>query len=259
MVMLRADCTMCFGLCCVAPAFARSSDFALDKPAGRPCPNLLTDFRCGIHETLRPQGFPGCTVFDCHGAGQQVAQVTYGGRSWRDEPDTAAEMFGVFAVMRQLHEILWYLTEAAEKSAAADLTAAVDEVETLTAQDPATLLATDVDALRHRFRPLLVRTSEQLRAGIRGKKDHRGADLVGARLRKAKLRGANLRGAYLIGADLRESDLRDADLIGADLRGANVSGADLTGALYVTQFQLNAAQGDGVTAIPDRLTRPTHW
>jgi uncharacterized protein YjbI with pentapeptide repeats len=259
MTTLRADCANCFGLCCVAPAFAASADFAIDKPAGRPCPNLLADFRCGIHETLRPQGFPGCTVFDCLGAGQKVAQVTYGGRSWREAPDTAAEMFDVFAVMRQLHEILWYLTEAVTRSPQDDLTAARAEVEELTNADAATLLSSDLDALRDRVRPLLARTSELLRAGIRRKKDHRGADLVGARLRKADLRGANLRGAYLIGADLREADLRRADLIGADLRGADVRGADLTDTLFLTQFQLNAANGDAATTFPSALTRPTHW
>lgn len=259
MSTLRADCAACFGLCCVAPAFARSADFAIDKPAGDPCPNLLADFRCGIHKRLRPQGFPGCTVFDCLGAGQKVAQVTYRGRSWRDAPETATEMFDVFAVMRHLHEILWYLTEAAARTSADDVTATLGEVEELTLADAETLVGLDVDALRNRVRPLLARTSEQLRAGIRGKKDHRGADLIGARLRQAALRGANLRGAYLIGADLRAADLREADLLGADLRNADVSGADLTGVLFLTQFQLNAAQGDGTTRFPDALTRPTHW
>lgn len=259
MSTLRADCGSCFGLCCVAPAFARSADFAIDKPAGTACPNLLADFRCGIHETLRPQGFPGCTVFDCLGAGQKVAQVTYGGVSWRDAPDTAAEMFDVFAVMRQLHEILWYLTEASAKAPADDVSATLKDVEDLTHANAKTLLKTDVDALRHRVRPLLARTSESVRAGIRGKKDHRGADLIGAKLRKAALRGANLRGAYLIGADLSDADLREADLLGADLRDTNVSGADLTGALFLTQFQLNAAQGDGATRFPAGLIRPTHW
>ena len=37
---LRADCERCVGLCCVAPAFSASADFAIDKAAGRPCPNL---------------------------------------------------------------------------------------------------------------------------------------------------------------------------------------------------------------------------
>ena len=55
---LRADCSRCAALCCVVPAFAASADFAIDKPAGVPCPNLQPDSRCGIHESLRPRGFP---------------------------------------------------------------------------------------------------------------------------------------------------------------------------------------------------------
>ena len=110
---LRADCESCFGLCCVALPFARSADFALDKDAGRPCPNLRTDHRCGIHTTLRERGFPGCTVYDCFGAGQRVSQVTFGGRDWRTGPqERSRRMFDVFPVVRQLHELLWYLTEA---------------------------------------------------------------------------------------------------------------------------------------------------
>ena len=111
-LQLTADCANCFGLCCVAPAFAKSADFAIDKRAGQPCPNLKSDFGCRIHETLRPQGFPGCTSYDCFGAGQHVAQATFAGVSWRDDPDSAETMFAVFDVMRQLHELLWYLNEA---------------------------------------------------------------------------------------------------------------------------------------------------
>ncbi|MCM0679098.1 pentapeptide repeat-containing protein, partial [Micromonospora phytophila] len=111
---LRADCARCFGLCCVAPAFSASADFGIDKPAGQPCTHLRPDSRCGIHTELRDRGFPGCTVFDCFGAGQRVAQETFGGRDWRDAPETAGRMFDTFAVMRPLHELLWYLTEALE-------------------------------------------------------------------------------------------------------------------------------------------------
>lgn len=81
---LRPDCSRCAGLCCVAPAFAATADFAIDKPAGVPCPNLRDDFRCGIHARLRDRGFAGCTVFDCFGAGQQLTQVTFAGRPWRE-------------------------------------------------------------------------------------------------------------------------------------------------------------------------------
>lgn len=119
---LRADCANCFALCCVALPFAKSTDFAVDKAAGTPCKNLRQDFRCGIHTGLRDKGFQGCTVFDCFGAGQQVSQVTFGGRDWRTDPGTARQMFEVFPVMRQLHELLYYLTEALALPAAAPST-----------------------------------------------------------------------------------------------------------------------------------------
>ena len=89
--------------------------------------------------------------------------------------------------------------------------------------------------------------------------NHRGADLVGADLRRADLSGVNLRGACLIGADLRGANLRLADLTGADFRDADLSGADLTESLFLTQSQLDAANGDADTKVPTALNRPTHW
>lgn len=72
---LRADCENCFGLCCVALPFAATTDFAIDKEGGKPCPNLQNDFRCQIHRDLRQKGFRGCTVFDCLGAGQRFLKL----------------------------------------------------------------------------------------------------------------------------------------------------------------------------------------
>ncbi|WP_283136397.1 pentapeptide repeat-containing protein [Rhizohabitans arisaemae] len=262
-VDLRADCGNCFGLCCVALPFAASADFALDKAAGEPCVNLREDFRCGIHARLRERGFPGCTVYDCFGAGQQVSQVVFGGRDWRGSRETARRMFQVFPVVRQLHELLWYLTRALTLLAAAplhdEIRLALARTEHLVHGDLDPLLELDVPAYRAEVNELLVRASELARAGVPGRRDHRGADLIGARLRGADLRGANLRGSHLIGADLRRADLRLADLTGADLRGADLSGTDLTGALFLTQTQLNAARGDSATRVPAFLARPAHW
>jgi hypothetical protein len=253
---LRADCGSCFALCCVALPFARSADFAIDKPAGTPCPNLVDDYRCGIHDSLRERGFRGCTVYDCLGAGQQVAQVTFGGR----HPGAAQQLHAVFAVMRQLHELLWYLTEAVELRPGDDeLETRLDETERLTRLDAGVLERYDVSAHRQRVAQLLRRTSELARSGVPDREDHSGADLMGADLANAKLRGASLRGAYLIGADLRGADLRLADLIGADLRDADLRDADLTGAIFVTQPQLAAAKGTTRTTIPAALVRPAHW
>lgn len=259
---LRADCSRCFGLCCVVPSFSASADFAIDKPGGRACPNLRTDFGCGIHDGLRERGFKGCTVYDCFGAGQRIAQETFGGQDWRGSPDLARPMYAAFAVMRDLHELLYYVTEAAGLEAArpvyADLRSAAVRIDDLARLDPAGLAALDLNALRGEINPLLLSASTLARSSHPGK-ELRGADLVGAQLRRADLRGASLRGALLIGADLREADLRTADLIGADLRGADLSGADLTGALFVTQAQLDAAQGNSATRVPRHLARSRYW
>ncbi|MFF5252680.1 pentapeptide repeat-containing protein [Streptomyces leeuwenhoekii] len=262
---LRGDCARCFGLCCVALPFAASADFAKDKKAGTPCPNLRDDHRCGIHARLRQQGYTGCTVYDCFGAGQRVSQITFGGRDWRSgPPEHARRMFDLFPVVRQLHELLWYLTEALTLPAArpvhADLRRARLRTERLADGTPEELAALDVAAHRQEVNVLLLRTSELVRAGTRGrKKNRRGADLMGARLKGADLRGADLRGALLIAADLTGADLRGADLIGADLRDTDLTDADLTGAFFLTQPQLNAARGGAGTRLPESVARPAHW
>jgi uncharacterized protein YjbI with pentapeptide repeats len=262
---LRGDCANCFGLCCVALPFARSADFAIDKPAGTPCPNLGEDHRCGIHARLRQQGFTGCTVYDCFGAGQKVSQVTFGGRDRSSaSPAEARRMNEVFPVVRQLHELLWYLDEALGLPAARpvhpELRRTLARTVELTLLPPAELAALDVGAHRQDVNVLLLRTSELVRAGVGGRrKERRGADLMGARLKGADLRGANLRGACLIAADLTGADLRRADMIGADLRDADLTDADLTGAFFLTQPQLNAARGGAGTRVPESLARPAHW
>lgn len=259
---LVADCSSCFGLCCVALAFERSADFPVDKDAGEPCVNLDDGFGCSIHADLRSAGYRGCTVYDCFGAGQQVSQVTFDGVSWRDAPETSAAMFAALPVMRQLHEMLWYLTEALERPEAAsirdDLADALDRTTALSRIDAVSLAALDLPAHRSIVAPLLQSTSELVRSPYQGA-DHRGAALLGARLRRADLRGADFRGALMIAADLRGADLRTADLIGADLRDARLDGADLTGCLFLTQSQVGSAQGDASTRIPERLQRPAHW
>ncbi|MFF9850832.1 pentapeptide repeat-containing protein [Streptomyces litmocidini] len=261
---LRGDCANCFGLCCVALPFAKSADFAVNKSPGEPCRNLQEDFRCGIHTRLRPSGFQGCTVYDCFGAGQRVSQVTFGGVSWREAPETARQMYEVFPVVRQLHELLRYLTEALALRAArpvhSELRAVLARVEELAGGTPDALEKLDVAAVRAEVNPLLLRTSELVRAAAGGRpKSRRGADLIGKRLRGAKLRGTDLRGALLIAADLTGADLSLTDLIGADLRDADLSGADLTGALFLTQPQLNSARGNAATRLPEGFDRPAHW
>jgi len=296
---LAADCARCAGLCCVVPAFTRSADFAISKPAGQPCPNLGPDSRCAIHARLRDRGFGGCAAYDCFGAGQQTVQVTFGGRDWRSSPGLAAEMFAAFGVMRQLNELRWHLAQAAELLSPGgpagslsaigaireELSEALRAAQGHASGTPEMLIKLDISAHRDTVSDLLRRVSAAVRAAFApGGQDLRGADLAGADLRPtaprgaasggaapgraglraanqggASLRGASLRGALLIGADLTGADLVWADLTGADLRGARVGGADLSGALFLSRNQAGSALGDARTRLPAALPRPAHW
>ncbi|MBT1607009.1 pentapeptide repeat-containing protein [Curtobacterium flaccumfaciens] len=267
---LRADCGSCFALCCTAFGFQRSADFPIDKPAGTPCGNLADDFSCSIHQALRPRGFRGCTVFDCSGAGQYVSQTLYDGVSWRDHPDSRAEMFRVFPIVRRLHEMLWHLAEAQDRAvtpdSAGDAALLAEEIRRSLDAGRSMLLALDVEPLHARVRDVLVEVSAEVRGRYSTGADDApdgllrpGADLAGSDLRARSLRGADLRGATLIAADLRGADLSGVDLLGVDMRDARVDGADLSTAVFLTQAQVNAARGDSATLVPDGIDPPSQW
>ncbi len=219
---LTADCSRCVGLCCVVLPFARSADFAFDKPAGTPCRHLTSSHRCHIHDGLVEAGMRGCVAYDCFGAGQAV---------------TASGHLSAFVLVEQVHELAWYLTQAGGRGA--DVTGLLRRAEALAAGEPT---QAEVEVLRADVVPVLDEVAAAARAPYGEARDLARADLAGADLRGEDLRGADLRGALLIGADLSDADLTDADLLGADLRGADLARADLTRALYLTRRQLASAR-----------------
>jgi uncharacterized protein YjbI with pentapeptide repeats len=268
LIKYKADCENCFGLCCVALPFIKSVDFAVDKDGGAPCKNLQSDFRCGIHEDLRGKGYKGCTVYECFGAGQKVSQFTYKGKDWRENKSTAKEMFHVFPIMQQLHEMLYYLQEAVNlvetRSIHSEIQKVLDETVALTKLNPVSLMNLNVSNHRALVNELLLKTSELVRLKVKKdknlqKKVGKGMDLIGAKLKGANLKGMSWRGTFLIAADLRESDLRYCDFIGSDLRDANLHGANLQGSIFLTQAQVNATEGDKYTKLPSHLNVPKHW
>jgi len=106
-VELTPDCSKCIGLCCVGLAFDRSAFFAFDKPAGEVCRNLDSSHRCRIHTHLEEAGFRGCVQFDCLGAGQRATALF-------DAPRHDGSMFAAFSRMREIHELLQLLDQAAQ-------------------------------------------------------------------------------------------------------------------------------------------------
>jgi uncharacterized protein YjbI with pentapeptide repeats len=253
-VELHSDCSQCFALCCVLLPYSADAGFGVDKAGGTPCTNLASDDRCQIHVDLRDTGWRGCTIFECFGAGQQVSQVTYEGRSWRDPSVNRGEMAAVFSAMRLIHEMLFHLEGALEHgphSGAVELQA---RLVTLREDGPDEVLAVDLDDLIEEVGEVLADISAEVRGSANP--EPRKRDLTGRDLRTSQLVDSSLRGALLIAADLRGSDLGQVDLLGADLRDARIEGADLSRTLFLTQPQLNAASGDSATRIPRRLRHP---
>ncbi|MGZ9810337.1 hypothetical protein ACXN5S_07705 [Pseudoroseicyclus sp. H15] len=107
-----ADCSRCAALCCLALALDKGPRFAIDKPAGSPCPNL-SGHACSIHDSLNGRGFPGCVAYDCGGAGQRVVQEVFAGHSWQSEPALTAPMMAAFAAMREVQALHQHLLTAA--------------------------------------------------------------------------------------------------------------------------------------------------
>ena len=114
-------------------------------------------------------------------------------------------------------------------------------------------------------RSLDLRLTDLGMADLKGA-DLKGADLLGAHLEWAHLQGAHLqgahlkvaylKGAYLQGAYLKGAYLRWADLEGADLEGADLQGVDLSQVLGLTKEQIESADIDDETKLPDGL-RPS--
>lgn len=260
---LKAHCEKCFGLCCIALYFSASEGFPTNKEAGKPCINLQPDFTCAVHKNLRNKGLKGCTAYDCLGAGQKIAQVTFSGHDWRNEPECAKKMFDAFLIMRQLHEMLWYLTEAStlqkDNHMKEDINSLLDDTKNLTLLDADSLLALDIETHRTKVNMLLKNTSELVRSKVHRNTSSHRMDYFGSDLRKTNLRGADLRGSCLIAANLRGVDLSFADLIGADLRDADLSGANLSNSIFLTQAQINTAKGDSHTKLPRMVVRPSYW
>ena len=148
---LTADCEQCCALCCVAPGFVQSPEFAISKQAHAPCPNLEPDFRCKLHAELGDRGFAGCVTYDCYGAGQYITQTLFEGQTWPALADPT-QMFDSFMLARDLFEQLSLLETALKVETPTNiqnqLRARVAHLESLATNKLDDLLEVDVAAER---------------------------------------------------------------------------------------------------------------
>lgn len=140
---LQSDCENCQGICCVAPPFAKSAEFAFAKEEGEPCKHLGGDNRCSIHDDLADQGFSGCIKFECFGAGQKVTGHHFKGQSWRDDHLTAKRMFHIFFIVKSLH---WMIIELMAKDPK-DNAERINHLEQLTFASEDELIGLDLNSL----------------------------------------------------------------------------------------------------------------
>ncbi|MNJ46299.1 Pentapeptide repeats (8 copies) [compost metagenome] len=198
--------------------------------------------------------------------------MTYSGQGWREQPASSEEMFDIFLIMKQLHEICWYLYEALSydlpTSLMKEAQQLLSETEKVTGAPPHEVQAFNLFIHHSQVSALLREVSQHVRDHLsqqlsihatkilntKQKKDYLGTDL-----RKVELRCADLRGCLLIAANLEGADLSGADFLGSDLRDTNLRGADLSQSIFLTQSQINVAQGNSRTKLPVSLSRPAHW
>lgn len=261
---LKIDCEKCFGLCCVSLYFSKSDGFPHNKDAGKPCINLKSDFKCSVHNNLYTKGLKGCIGYDCFGAGQKISQITFNGEDWSDSSEHSQKMFESFYVMRQLHEMLWYLNEAfnlqKDTVLKEGIKKLIDSTNNLTLLDADSLLQINIANHRDKVNVFLRKTSDMIRRkSPKSNNNLESKTYFGKDFRNLDLRGADLRGAFLIAANLKGMNLAGADFIGADLRDADFSGADLSKSIFLTQSQINSAKGDKSTKLPTNITKPNHW
>jgi hypothetical protein len=172
---LVPDCGSCAAICCVATSFEASDDFAFDKPASTACPHLTPSCRCNIHDELGERGFGGCAAYGCYGAGQRVTRA-FGAeapdRDWGDRGDTPRRD-RAFLVMRELHELLWLLTEAAKlcppsrDDLRAHLASEANTLDVLASASLPSILDIDIASLRRRAERALRLVGDAL-GGVRG-------------------------------------------------------------------------------------------
>lgn len=262
LLTLKADCSKCNGLCCMALYFSKIDGFPEDKPPGQPCKNLLPDFRCRVHSALAEKGLTGCRAYDCFGAGQHVVQYHYQGKSWAELPEQAGEMTEVFFLLWRLYQMRWYLCEAGMICSGLSLKQQVDglilENKNRAGQPPAELLTMDLTPHKKRVDQALKEAAKTVSANF-STKPLGGGDLIGKSFRGKNLDGQDFSMALLLAADLEGCSLYGANFLGADLRDANLKNTDLRQSLFLTQGQVNAACGNKNTKLPLWLDVPSAW
>jgi len=258
---LGIDCEKCSGLCCVALYCMKTDGFPENKKSGIPCRHLMSDFFCDMHSLLAKKKMKGCLAYDCFGAGQKVTQSSYADENWKTNPEKADEIFQVFMIVFQLHQMAWYLLEALSLVTDEPLNADIDELiiknKQIAACAPEEILRIDMAEYRARVNQVLKQVSRSITTVSSYAAESK--DFFGKNFKQANLDGRDFSMALMIAANLEGCSLKGTNFLGADLRDANIKETDLRSCVFLSQMQINSAKGNSNTKLPAKLTRPSNW
>lgn len=257
---LKINCEKCSGLCCVALYCMKIDGFPANKETGVPCQYLRPDFRCDIHAKLGSKNMRGCLAYDCFGAGQKVTQNCFPKVDWKNNPDHANEIFQVFQIVFQLHQMEWYLLEALsltdDEHLKSDIKSFISENERLTSLSLDEILNLNIESYRLDVNKILKQLSSMITVSSNEKN---GKDYLGQNFKYANLNYKDFSMALLIAADFEGCSLLGTNFLGADMRDANIKNTDLSSSVFLTQMQINSAKGNANTKLPYRISRPISW
>lgn len=257
---MKINCKDCCGLCCTALYFAKSEGFPHDKPAGIPCSHLCADYQCDIHEKLFSRKMKGCMAYDCFGAGQWVTQHTFAGKSWQQVNKEL--VFTVFIKAVQLHQMLWYLCEAAisikDINMLGQINHQIQQLINILVEPAKEVAACDIVAIRNSVNQCLKQACMIISTAYCGR-HIKGHDAVGKKFNQADLSGHDYSMRLLMAADFKGCTLNQTNFLGADLRDADIRNTDLRHSYFLTQGQINSAKGNSKTKLPIYLNMPNSW
>ncbi len=259
---LKIDCKNCSGLCCVSLYCAKIDGFPSNKNAGTPCVYLDSDYSCKIHAKLSEKKYKGCLAYDCFGAGQRTTQLCLSKGSWKTGSKQADMIFEMFMTVFQLHQMLWYLVEAYYLTADKLLKSAIDELiienDQMIEKLPDYSSKIDLSEYRLKVNTVLKRISSTISQGT-SSNNHSGMTYLGKNFKKANLDGKDFSMSLMIAANFTGCSLKKTNFLGADIRDANLKDTNLSESIFLTQMQINSANGNKNTKLPGSLCRPESW
>lgn len=224
---LVSDCSRCSGLCCIALYCFQSDGFPQDKPIGKPCINLMDNFKCRIHEDLESMGMRGCIGYDCFGAGQYLTEEIYGGVTWKTQPGKTKEICDMYMLIYRLFQLRFFLYESRKLVSSEvllpEISRLLQENDSICKLPMQEMLKYPIDAYQDKVNGVLKKSCAALKNYLKVKNN--------------------------IGKDY----------LNRNFEGENLDGADLKEAVFLSQGQINAAKGSRRTKLPKHLKYPDTW